>query len=1005
MSGIIPQTQALPANSDSKLFNITSFGGVNYAENPFITSASTASEMKNLYVNDEGTLVTRPRLHLAKDMSSVLKNVQQALEISGTKYIVEGKVVKYAILNKDVDHWKILVVADTGESWYIQPTEMDLGDEATMFTGYDSEQKTTLFVTSSNGLFEVNDGYELVAIQSKPKTRRVYKSTDSVGEYTQENDENLLSTGYIDKAFFNPAVNYIDRRFDSLNIKWDVSSSFNITEIDKISIENAEDYKLIGKKNNDYTLWVNNAGFVLAIQNGKLEIDYNSIAYAGRYPISLYGSYAQDNYIERVLGNKQLNIRYKDEIIHSIDLGGYRALHCDSIDVENSMLYIHVILKDDTNNSEYSVIYKCDYYIDANNKLTVQHKEIARLPRVVTLTEYYDMFYCSLMVDENNVVYFLDLWNDDLYYVDSEFELVLLKESMDLPLYVSTPSDNQYLTIYEDVYDIKNGKFYIWYSDKLRVYDLSTGEYKDHSEEYFSTGSVVGYDNNSVVMIPNIIDDKTFKYTFLGEVTKSTSITTTSKTHTVKLINIPKKIPYYHSLVSTSTGVAYLYCWYDTGCYITKIEYKDEALVEPNLSETIEYDSSELYSHKLPYVYKFDDKLWFYGSEDNIVRYTNDYTASFLPKNNYDDIGDGSPITGLVQVSDAYLAIFKENEAFLITEDSETSDLYYIMNLKTKLGNVAQNQAIVTGLSNQPLVINDYGVYALGQSSNSIDTDTVFTSVSEKINPKFVLIKNKDKIKTHNHRFLTYFYYPLTDKETAMWVYDNRNGEWYYWEIPIQVATMLDITDKDDDYDERLTWLFTPEGKIYHLTSSMFYHTDPNNASGQSDILTYQDYISVEQGQHKFKRIDWYWKSQPLTLNAINYLKKLNEVGLIFADRDRSLREDAITKTNINGAVDSNDNLQLLYRFKTYRKKSRLLNSSYSNSIDYLINARIKPRTQKFDFIELELTNSLTDSNDNTTYTYTGVVDSDEEYNNGGDILDKLNLIGITFKYTLSSGA
>lgn len=54
-------------------------------------------------------------------------------------------------------------------------------------------------------------------------------------------------------------------------------------------------------------------------------------------------------------------------------------------------------------------------------------------------------------------------------------------------------------------------------------------------------------------------------------------------------------------------------------------------------------------------------------------------------------------------------------------------------------------------------------------------------------------------------------------------------------------------------------------------------------------------------------------------------------------------------------------NLQMLYTFKAYRKKSKFLNSQYYGQIDYVKNLKIRPRLQKCDFIELELSNRRED--------------------------------------------
>lgn len=118
----------------------------------------------------------------------------------------------------------------------------------------------------------------------------------------------------------------------------------------------------------------------------------------------------------------------------------------------------------------------------------------------------------------------------------------------------------------------------------------------------------------------------------------------------------------------------------------------------------------------------------------------------------------------------------------------------------------------------------------------------------------------------------------------------------------------------------------------------------------------------------------------------------------MFADRDRELTYVLKEGVYYLGQYGESNNLELFYKLKTYRKKTNLLNSSYSGKIDYVSKARVKPRVQKFDFIVLEISNYLEDEHGNIKYTF----DEFNETNLGLGILDKLNLIGITFKMTLS---
>lgn len=147
-----------------------------------------------------------------------------------------------------------------------------------------------------------------------------------------------------------------------------------------------------------------------------------------------------------------------------------------------------------------------------------------------------------------------------------------------------------------------------------------------------------------------------------------------------------------------------------------------------------------------------------------------------------------------MQVSNEYAAVFKEDATYLVASGGELDEftkIYLFEKMKTDMGHVPIAQAIVASYSSQPIVINNYGFFALGQNKNVTNADEIFYSITDKIHSKIVHLKNKKNLKTHNHGFLTYFYLARED-DTIIWVLDNRTGEWFYWELPVCVEHMVD---------------------------------------------------------------------------------------------------------------------------------------------------------------------------------------------------------------------
>lgn len=593
-------------------------------------------------------------------------------------------------------------------------------------------------------------------------------------------------------------------------------------------------------------------------------------------------------------------------------------------------------------------------------------------------------------------VYIPDKYGDLKKYefIDDGVLLIFETETFYLKINTSCPKNevlNSQSTYIGDIFNFKYDENVLKYANSL--YGLADVSY---GYMYFlrdNIKKIIYYDNGQYYLtsdITQISPANDIKISldssqeFLGTeayfTDKKIVLTTeTSKNQTIE--EVPHKVITKNFVTLT----------YDPSVY-TLLE------VERTYSDDVEY------SHDFSKVSIFDDKYWFYRSETepNLIRYSYDTTGLYIPENSYDDIGDSSPITSIMQITDSYLGIFKENSAFTVTEDDETSDLYYIQTLKTELGNVPVGQTIVTSYTNNPLVINSYGIYGLGQNKNILETDSVFYSVTDKITSKYIKIKNKQNIKTHNHRFYTYFYYS-ENNITKIWVLDNRFNAWYYWELPLSsIDYIYDKVYDLDNADEVLTYIWSGN-KLYMLTTSYYGILGNGNDSnfGASDIIGYQDYLNSDKGA--YKRIEWYWKTPPLILQTINYLKKIVDMSMLFADAERETMYDSIHHKLIYGpGTDYKNNLELFYDIKTYRKKSMLLNSSYKGHIDYVSNARVKPRCQKCDFAALTLYNKIVKDGDNITYTYDNSNSDNEGYNNGYDIIDKLNLIGLTFKVVLS---
>ena len=170
---------------------------------------------------------------------------------------------------------------------------------------------------------------------------------------------------------------------------------------------------------------------------------------------------------------------------------------------------------------------------------------------------------------------------------------------------------------------------------------------------------------------------------------------------------------------------------------------------------------------------------------------------------------------------------------------------------------------------------------------------------------------------------------------------DNRTTSWFYWELPIN---LLNIFVKDDT-----THLVDAKGNVYILTT-----TDIPSEFVQGKLNYYDD-------GHKI--IDWFWNSQILSLNTINYSKRLIDTTFILTD------------------TDTQDNYSLDYKFKAYRKLVDETDyTTLQNDIKYVQSVTKKTLIPRFKFLQIELSNDKSDDWD--------------DYN-------KVRLIGLGLKYVL----
>ena len=338
---------------------------------------------------------------------------------------------------------------------------------------------------------------------------------------------------------------------------------------------------------------------------------------------------------------------------------------------------------------------------------------------------------------------------------------------------------------------------------------------------------------------------------------------------------------------------------------------------------------------------RFQNNFWFYGN-DNIIRWSDNNDPTYIPENNHKLLGDSEDaVNDMLVVSHDTALAFKKDNIYVINPvvvgDYST---YSFVEAKSQIGSSSPNSAIISPLKELPMFVNTTGIYGLQQLQNVQSTDRLAVLYSERINPKFLLEENISTIKTARHLYWTLFLI-AKEKSTGIYVLDDRNNEWFYWELPIRATSIWERNDS--------VYLCDATGGVY-----VFKTTDIiNKRNGDSEYY--------DSGH---KTIKWYWKSQILPLGTINYSKKLLETTFVLSD------------------TDSLDEYGINYTFKAYRKlASETSPTTISDSLNYVQSVTKRTMVHRFKFLQIDISNIEDDKNNN-----------------------KFRLIGLGLKYTLLEG-
>lgn len=940
-----PITTSIPAAPDYKFLNITNFGGIEKSSNPFVVSSNTASDCLNVYVDEDNALSTRPRL---QHQTNFVKDIMEKFPIT--------------------ENFEIIGVYDLHDGYLVHGVEADEYymfkydvDKIEKISGTIPQNKCVLF--EHNGDIYLLDGAKYLSISANICQEVTgYIPTVKVGK-------NKRTVDYLSDGSEIVKYDTVGSDFESLNLLtdrykesyfWDGISEFtldsNVVHVDNEyyeTLKNLPQYDIIKYYPDDTFLFKKVDGARTQLMYGILSedketytevdvgVDITPVVINDTQYTILVGTPTDSNV--KMFGvvipkaNNTIDVGQNGTLkIYKIMgssgefevVGSYDNLNNTGVVVNPEGLKVNL-----SENGIYSWVTPTGYF-KYENTLTLNYT-------AVNNTSESFVPYRLHLSDVANVGYYMD--NDS---VSREARLFYIDDLTNIQFTTYTSYNNMQDRLSSFVFIPKgagyvvpvNGGFWVMYRNSHGSFDFSevstnaTGVYFDPDLRFAILSNSSGYlyfasdytnlNNYYKTIIP--IDGSLVYFEPAGHI-----VTLSYSRWTVRSF-----------VDSTEPLIVLTY----------KIKETDDVFNEFN-SLRRKVNTSKI-------IVRFDNNVWF--ASGNNIFHTEYNNPKYIPMTSYNDLGESADsITGLSIVNDNILAAYKRNRIYIITPITVGNELTYsYTETKNVIGNDVINAPILTILTEMPVIVSYNGIYALNQLENVQSSDRITALISETMNPKWLKERKEDvdRCITLNRLYWTYFILPhkkvsngieKDNDYTKIYLLDNRTGMWFYWELPIYVISAMIKDNK--------THFVTSSGELYSLET-----TDIINKFNK-DLTEYYDDLK------KPSLIPWYWTSQILSLNTINYSKRLVDTTFVLTD------------------TDSSDSYALNYKFKAFRKNKNAETTelTLTNDIEYVESITKRTMIPRFNFLQFTLSNT----------------EDDEKLNN-----NKLRLVGLGLKYVLLGG-
>lgn len=874
---------------------LSEFKGIDETVNPFSAVKNSAKECTNLYVDDEGTLVTRPRVEFVQTLPT------------------------------NERYYKTFKLYDETQKWfwvsvYLKPFEVYVKDSvASNFIKYaitstDIEEPT----------FFHNDQNKFVIGSKADGTSALYVATF---------DFNLHTINLKEPTYYLPTSQLYDIESDSYyalneqgNLWTSASAATMYWSLKTISnpVYRKRDLKIL---KNEYYDYFQKGGLVRYDKDNFLLYDYISKwtlnTSTNKYDCSIF--FADKS-------TKTVSVSFEPKKI--------------AYDVENDFFII---------------LGSTRCYINGNETMDISE----------------DLYAPKIDTRNSVIVGYNDLYTKIYIYSYSDIGSVIKKAEFT----VGAPSGSQaFITIdqlHKRVYLMKNMTTKFLGNGHIDFSDINNIKY-EASDDFDAdpVSSVIYYDVDKNLAF--VETDKGFMYSidsnnvatkkdYWSNIGTNDEISINRQGHQLIHLRPEGKIVDNGRITSSTTEIvegsvrvsvndniiSYYEAYQDAKIYQIFKYKSDTAQPLLYIDMPIEADPPK----NINRVSRFNNNFVFWSTKSNTVYFTRYNDPTYIPASYYEAYGGANGVKGVLRISDEYLAVLKEDQAYITwTKDN----LFYSNELRVHTGCSQEEACIVCNYSNLPIMVNNDGVWSLGQSSSVTYQDTVFGSISDRIDKGFTeYLPNKYIL--HNHKYYTYIGYNRDDSG-IIWMYDNRINMWFKWVLPITITDFIEIDD--------VTYIVSTYSNKYNE----LYRLDPYGKQVDDDVQ-YLD--EVHKTTPNYKNINWKWVSQPLPLNTLNFKKRIKYLKLIFANKYES------------------DHITFKYWFRTYTQTEYPTNpKTYTAEITTLKTQKLKPRIPRFDFLQIIL-----ESNNDSDQFEDGVGNTVSTTLN-----DKIGFVSIALNYLLLEG-